>query len=137
MNAVKLRQSKLDNNEKRFEEYLHDFVPRKPRALPELIVHRKIWPRRLAAVAVIAISLGAAGWFVRRRSESKSGELVAPISTGTPEAKSPERPLRLLPLTQLALENPAQLDEQLTTASSSVLPDFRGTNSALRALAKE
>lgn len=53
------------------------------------------------------------------------------------EAKSPSRPLELLPLTQLALQNPEQLDAQLSTASPRVLPDFRGSDSTLRVLAKE
>jgi hypothetical protein len=53
------------------------------------------------------------------------------------EAKSPARPLELLPLTQLALQNPEQLDAQLSTASPRVLPDFRGSDSTLRVLAKE
>jgi hypothetical protein len=53
------------------------------------------------------------------------------------EAKSPASPVALLPLTQLALQDPEQLDAQLTAASLRVLPDFRNGNSTLRVLAKE
>jgi hypothetical protein len=127
----------MENNDKKFEEYLGEFEPRKPRALPELIVHRKVWPRRLAAAAAIAISLGASLSFVRRKNESKSGEIAARNSKSVLEAKSPARPLALLPLTQLALQDPEQLDAQLTAASLRVLPDFRGSDSTLRVLAKE
>lgn len=127
----------MENNDKKFEEYLAEFEPRKPRALPELVVHRGVWQRRLAAAAVIAISLGASLWFVRRKDESMGGEIVANNSTNIREAKSPARPLALLPLTQLALQDPEQLDAQLTAASPTVLPDFRGRNSTLRVLAKD
>ncbi|HEV1996388.1 MAG TPA: hypothetical protein VGR03_18785 [Candidatus Acidoferrum sp.] len=129
-------QSKMKNNDKKFEEYLGEFEPRKPRALPERTVHRQVWPRRLAAAA-IAISLGASLWFVRRKNELNSGDIVAKNSTSMLETKSPGRPLALLPLTQLALQDPEQLDVQLNAASLRVLPDFRGSNSTLRVLAKE
>jgi hypothetical protein len=127
----------MENNDKNFEEYLGEFQPRKPRALPELIGHRQVWPRRLAAAAAIAISLGASLWFVRRKNELNRAEIVAKNSTSILEATSPARPLAMLPLTQLALQDPDQLDAQLTAASLRVLPDFRGSNSALRVLAKE
>jgi hypothetical protein len=134
---MKMGQWEMENNDKKFEEYLGEFEPRKPRALPELIVHRQVWPRRLAATAAIAISLGASLWFVRRRNELNSGEIVAKNSTNMLEGKSPARPLTLLQLTQLALQDPEQFDAQLTAASLRVLPDFRGSDSTLRVLAKE
>jgi len=127
----------MENNDRKFEAYLGEFQPRKPRALPELIVHRQVWPRRLAAAAAIAISLGASLWFVRRKNELNNGEVVAKNSRSMLEAKSPASPLALLPLTQLALQDPEQLDAQLTAASLRVLPDFRSGNSTLRVLAKE
>jgi hypothetical protein len=43
----------------------------------------------------------------------------------------------LLPLTQLALQNPEKLEAELARASQRVLPDFRGSESTLRVLAKE
>jgi hypothetical protein len=127
----------MENNDTKFEEYLGEFQPRKPRALPELIVRRQVWPRRLAAAAAIAISLGVSLWFVRRKSELNNGEVVAKNARSMLEAKSPASPLALLPLTQLALQDPEQLDAQLTAASLRVLPDFRSGNSTLRVLAKE
>src|SRR5260370_37332959 len=80
MNGMKMEQWKMENNDRKFEEYLGEFRPRKPRALPELIVHRQVWPRRLAAAAAIAISLGASLWFVRRKNELNNGEVVARVS---------------------------------------------------------
>jgi hypothetical protein len=134
---MNIGQWKMENSERKFEEYLDEFQPRKPRALPELIVHRQVWPRRLAAAAAIAISLGASLWFVRRKNELNNGEVVVKNSTSMLEAKSPASPVALLPLTQLALQDPEQLDAQLTAASLRVLPDFRNGNSTLRVLAKE
>ena len=132
-----MEQWKLENNDRKFETYLGEFEPRKPRALPELIVHRQVWPRRLCAAAAVAISLGASLWFVRRKNELNNGEVVAENARSMLEAKSPASPLALLPLTQLALQDPEQLDAQLTAASPRVLPDFRSGNSTLRVLAKE
>jgi len=127
----------MENNDKKFEEYLGEFRPRKPRPLPEPIVHRQVWRQRLATSAAIAISLGASLWFILRKDKLSSGEIVAKNSTSVLEETSPACPLALLPLTQLALQDPDQLDAQLTAASLRVLPDFRGSNSTLRVLAKE
>src|SRR5258708_24933912 len=137
MNGMKMEQWKMENNDRKFEAYLGEFQPRKPRALPELIVHRQVWPRRFAAAAAIAISLGASLWFVRKENELNNGEVVLKNATAMLEAKSPASPLALLPLTQVALQDPKQLDAQLTAASLRVLPDFRGSTSTLRVLAKE
>jgi hypothetical protein len=127
----------MENDDRKFKEYLREFQPRKPRALPERSVQRRVWPWGLAAAATIAISLGASMWFVRGKHELNSGEVVARNSSSMAEAKSPVRALALVPLTQLALQDPEQLDAQLTAASPAVLPDFRGSHSTLRVLAKE
>ena len=76
-------------------------------------------------------------WFARKKHELNSGEVVARNLTSMAEAKSPARALALMPLTQLALQDPERLDEQLAAASPNVLPDFRGSNTTLRVLAKE
>jgi len=76
-------------------------------------------------------------WFARGKYEIKSGEVVARNSTSMPEVKSSAPSLALVPLTQLALRDPEQLDVQLTAVSPTVLPDFRGSNSTLCVLAKE
>jgi len=127
----------MENNDRKFEEYLGEFEPRKPRALPLDAGSKRVWLRRFAAAATIAIALGTSLWFARRKHELGSGEVAARNSTSMPEAKSQAPSLALVPLTQLALENPEQLDAQLTAASPTMLPDFRGNNSTLRVLAKE
>jgi hypothetical protein len=127
----------VKNLDERFEKYLGEFQPRRPRALPEPAIHWQVWPRRLAAAASIGIALGASLWFVRKKSEWNGGEVVAKDTALIPESKLVPQPLSLLPLTQLALENREKLEAELTKASQRVLPDFRGRESTLRVLAKE
>ena len=127
----------MENHDEQLEKYLSEFEPRRPRALPDPAVYRQVPLRRLAAAAAVAIALAASLWLVRKKSEPSGGEFAAHTTADTSEAKSAAQPLSLLPLTQLALESPEQLDAELTRASLSVLPDFRGSESTLRVLAKE
>ncbi|MGB2900058.1 MAG: hypothetical protein WBB89_12385 [Candidatus Acidiferrum sp.] len=127
----------MENLDERFEKYLGEFQPRRPRPLPEPAIHRQAWPRRLAAAAVAAIALGASLWFVGKKNKWSGGELGEKKTAAIQETKSAPQPLSLLPLTQLALENPEKLEAELTRASQRVLPDFRGSESTLRVLAKE
>jgi hypothetical protein len=127
----------VENLDERFEKYLGEFQPRRPRALPELAVHRQISLRRIAAGAVATIAVGASLWFVGRKNKWSGGELGEKKPAAVQETKSAPQPLPLLPLTQLALENPEKLEAELTRASQRMLPDFRGSESTLRVLAKE
>jgi hypothetical protein len=119
------------------EKYLSEFEPRRPRALPEPAANRQVWMRRLAAAATIAIGLASSLWLLAMKNEWGGKELVARNPAAIPETNSEPQPLSLLPLTQLAFENPAQLDVELARASRRELPDFRGSESTLRVLAKE
>ena len=124
----------MENLDDQFEKYLGEFQPRRPRALPAPAISRQVWLRRFAAAASIGIALGASLWFFGKRNEWSGGEL-GEKKAATQETKS--APLSLLPLTQLALEKPEKLEAELTRASQRVLPDFRGSESTLRVLAKE
>ncbi len=127
----------MENDDTRFEEYLGQFEPRKPRALPLDAVSKRVWLRRLAAAATIATALGTSLWYVRKKNALNRGEFAAKTAIVTPDTKSAPQPMSLLPLTKLALEKPEQLDAELARASQRVLPDFRGSASTLRVLAKE
>ena len=127
----------MKDHDEQFEEYLNEFQPRRPRALPEPAVDRRVWQRRFAAAAAVAIALGSSLWFVGKKREGSGNELVAKNPSAIPETKSEPQLLSLLPLTQLAFENPVQLDVELARASRKELPDFRGSESTLRVLAKE
>ncbi|SRR6266851_94886 len=126
----------MENSDRKFEEFLHEFQPRKPRALPLDAVSKQVWLRRFAAAATIAIALGTSLWHVRKKNALNKVEF-AKTATVAPDTKSAPQPLALLPLTRLALRDPEQFDAQLTVASLRVLPDFRGSSSTLRVLAKE
>lgn len=126
----------MEGHDKEFEKYLGEFRPVRPRALPGRAVVKTVWTRRLAAAAVLAVGLGAAFWPMWRRQASRN-ELVATMANVTPDMKPAPQPLSLLPLTQMALNDPEQLEAELVEASRRELPDFRGNNSALSVLAKE
>jgi hypothetical protein len=127
----------MKEHDEQFENYLREFQPRRPRALPAPLATKPIWPRRLAAAAVIAVSLGISLGSLWRKSPPHTDLTAARSTQVLPGAKSAPVSLSLLPLTQLALEDPARLDTVLTEASRHVLPSLRGSESTLRALAKE
>jgi len=127
----------MKEHDEQFEDFLREFQPRRPRALPAPLAAKPIWPQRLVAAAVIAVSLGVSLWSLWRKSPPRKDLAAAKTTQALPDAKSAPAPLSLLPLTQLALENPARLDAVLTEASRHVLPSLRGSESTLRALAKE
>jgi len=125
--------SAMELSDARFESRLREFQPRRPRALPDA---RQVGAarRRLAAAAVVALSLAASAWFA-----------VTPRPTPPPEATAKESAsaesvsvrLTSFSLTHLAITSPEKLDGALNDASRRVLPDFRARDSALRVLAKE
>jgi hypothetical protein len=78
--------------------------------------------------------IGASIWMVRRKSLSPGGGVNSAQSGAQGQAVSV---LPLMPLTQLALENPACLDAKLSEVSRSMLPNFQEAHSTLRVLAKE
>ena len=119
-----------------FESYLREFQPRQPRALPSQTESApELW-RRLAAAAVVTIAVGTSLWFAKRPSDRPKLEIVTK-SKLAPQANTAHVSLSLLPLTQLAVTDPALLDSRLAAASRRVLPDFRSEESTLRVLSKE
>ena len=124
----------MDEHDKAFESYLRQFEPRRPGALTPGQTAPFFRLRRLAAAAIVVMFIGASIWLVQQK----------PMPTGgggdTAQLNAPEPPvsvLPMMPLTQLALENPARLDATLSQASRSMLPDFQAAHSTLRVLAEE
>ncbi|MGC2505663.1 MAG: hypothetical protein WA369_03315, partial [Candidatus Acidiferrales bacterium] len=59
--------------DEQLENFLREFQPRRPRALPR---DRHVWPRRfVAAAAVIAIFLGGSLWLVLKKAARPRVEL--------------------------------------------------------------
>jgi|SRR5271163_1226008 len=122
----------MNENDRQFEDFLREFKPRRPRALPgdrSIELHS----RRLAAAAVLVVSLGSVVWFAfnnkRLATAQRSSDHLAQRQGDQPK-------LTLIQWTRLAEENPRAFDAQLSEASRKSLPGFNEANSSLRALAK-
>lgn len=116
----------------KFENFLREFKPRRPRALPSDSA-RELWTRRLAAAAVLAISLGGVTWFAFSNKRSAS---VSQLPAAPTQDQDEWRQLSLIQWTRLAEQDPGALEVKLNEASRKSLPAFSEANSSLRALAK-
>jgi hypothetical protein len=123
----------MNQSDHELENYLREFKPRQPRALPELPVNPWHW-RRLAAAAVLALACAASLWFATSRSAVETARLHTAQNL---EAYPAMRPLSAVYLERLALEDPSKFDAALTAASQDTLPSFTGPNSLLAVLAKD
>ncbi len=127
----------MKNLDEQFEEYLREFQPRRPRALPEPAIHRQVSLRRLAAAVMITIALSAGLWSVRQKPTGQEAGNVTNNRPVAPQKQTRQRALSIVALTRLALENPAGLDAAPEAAQEYRLPRFDRKDSALRILAKE
>jgi hypothetical protein len=127
----------MNEHDAQFENFLREFHPRQPRALPAASAAESICQRRLYAVAVMTVIIGFSLWFLPQGSPSHKDLTAAGNTQVLPDARPAPETLSIFPLTQLALEDPARLDSVLTEASRKVLPSFQGSESTLRVLAKE
>ncbi len=129
----------MEEHDQQFENFLREFKPRRPRALPETGIAAPGSWHRLAAAAALTIAIGGSVWLASRKATQSHLENLGSddpqIAQGN--ARGASQRLELFPLTRLALTNPERLDATLTEASRTVLPDLRGNNSTLRVLAKE
>jgi len=126
----------MQDQDSKFESYLREFTPHRPQPLEQAALAQRLWPRRLAAAAAMAIGLGTLLWSGRQNRDQN----VAQSFQGTrlePAGNASGSELLLLPMTRLALDDPQQLDAKLTKAARTILPNFRKSDSALRVLAKE
>jgi hypothetical protein len=134
---MKMGQERMENDLQKFEEYLSEFEPRRPRALPDRLVPQTMWLRRLGATAAVTIALGASLWIVRSKSGSGGGEIAAVKTIPVPDQRPMAEDLPVMALTQMALNDPHRLEAELAEASRKMLPDFRRSDSTLRVLAKQ
>jgi hypothetical protein len=129
-----MKEQKMDEYDDAFESYLRQFEPQRPGALTHGQTASFLRLRRLAAAVIVVMFIGASIWLVRQKPLPAGG------GVNTARFNAQEQPvsvLPMMPLTQLALENPARLDAKLSEASRSMLPDFQAAHSTLRVLAKE
>ena len=127
----------MKEHDEQFVNFLREFQPRRPSALPPAFAGKSIWQRRLYAAAIMMVTIGLSLWLLGQGSPSHKNLSASGNAQVLPDARPAPKTLSLLPLTQLALEDPARLDTVLTEASRKVLPSLRGSESTLRVLAKE
>jgi hypothetical protein len=120
-------------NDEKFENYLREFEPRKPRTLPMVAALPSPW-RRLAAAAVFAVACGGSLWIGLHEKQVGSDSRTA-IKQVPFETKSTWKVK--ITLTNRALENPASFEAALIEEASTRLPGLSGRESTLSVLAKE
>jgi len=119
-----------------FEEFLKEFAPRKPQALPLRVDESWLWSRRLAAVAILAVTVGGAVWFAAHSHRAlNNADWVIEQKETVP--KQVRRRISAVELTKLAIEDPGKLDAVLAEESRQRSAGLRGRESMLRVLKKE
>jgi hypothetical protein len=124
----------MNKSDRDFENFLRDFHPCQPRALPEFPAE-KLWQwRRLAAAAIIAITCGGAVRFSASRYKPSLTTATRQATSGPP----PTVPIfSRAELQRLALEDPAKFDAVLFAVAPNSLPRFTEPTSLLRTLAQD
>jgi len=126
-----------DEEQRKFEAFLCEFEPRRPRPLPVASDTRRSWPR-LAAAAALILALGAASlWIGMRHSRTRNNSRQPPTANIPGAAATPHPPLSTLELTRAALENDPEFEKEMDSRAQRDLPGFNRKESMLRVLAKE
>src|SRR5271166_5945252 len=112
----------LDDND--LEKYLREFQPLAVRPLESSRQTANPWRGRLAAAAVVLLSVSGGLWYARHKSDMRRAEVKLQSSGG--DAGVEERRGNAILLTKLALEDPKRFEEQIEDESQHVLPDFQG-----------
>ncbi len=123
-----------DDNE--VERYLNQFTPRAVRPLKTGQAARSVWVGRLAAAAMVLLSMAAGLWYfgspVKKIEPNEVNVIAPPVEAGARDGN-----LNTIVLTKLALEDPNRFEQQMDEASRRVLPDLRGQHSMLGVFAKQ
>lgn len=116
----------MTDNNTQFENYLREFAPRRPRALPLAQAARSHWFSRLAAAAILLIVFSLSLYLSIRQPSSPQNTAVA--------SQHPRPSFAVL--TRQAVENPESLDTLLDAFPENRLPSFDQENTVLHALAR-
>jgi hypothetical protein len=127
------------NDRTQFENYLREFEPRQPRALPSSARLASSNWRRLVATATVLVACSFGAWLARRARP------LAETSSNSSRAATGESVLKqfasngssLIILTRLATQEPLDFEAILNEQSRQVLIRFDQASGALRVLAKE
>ena len=125
----------MQDLDERMESYLKEFKVRGIRPLKQEPQPSSVWPRRLAAAAVIVLAGGLSLWFSRHQETTVPHRESATQSPQNSESRT--KTMNPFLLTKLATEDSKAFDAALTEASRRVLPNLRGPESTLWVLAAE
>jgi hypothetical protein len=124
----------MQEDNKELERYLNEFRPRAVRPLELRPVAHMVWPRRLAAAAVVLLAAGAWLWYAGRGTKLEQETTKITTQKGSPVV---DWKANTIVLTKMALEDPKRFEEQLDEESRRVLPDLRGQHSTLGVFAHD
>ncbi len=125
----------MQQHDEEIEQYLKEFTPRAICPLEDERRSHDLWPRRLAAAAVIVVAGGFSLWFTLR--EAKTVPLKPSVSELQQEIPDGSKRVSTFLLTKLALEDEKRFEAVLTDESRRVLPGMQGQESTLRIFAGE
>ncbi len=125
----------MPKDDHELEKYLGEFQPRAVRPLKTSRPTPMVWMGRMAAAALVLLSVGGGLWYAQHKRNTPRAEVKS--ATVGVEARVEERRINPILLAKLALEDPNRFEEQLEAESRLVLPDLQGQQSTLRVLAKE
>jgi len=127
----------MNDDDRKFEVFLREFEPRRPRPLPAAESAWRSWPR-LATAAALILALGAASlWIGIRHFDAKNKDRQRVTANIPGAAASQHPPMSTLALTRAALENSPEFDKEMDSRAQRDLPGFNRKESMLRVLAKE
>jgi hypothetical protein len=126
-----------DEEQRRFEAFLREFEPRRPRPLPADESAWRSWPR-LAAAAVLVLAIGAVSLWIGVRHFAVRNAGGQPATANMSSVSTNQRPpISTLALTRAALDGSPEFDKEMDSMARRDLPSFNRKESMLRVLAKE
>jgi hypothetical protein len=126
-----------DEEQRKFEAFLREFEPRRPRPLPANESAWRSWPR-LAAAAVLVLAIGAVSlWIGLRHFAARNGSNQPATANTSSISTNQHPPISTLALTRAALEGSPEFDNEMDSMARRDLPSFNRKESMLRVLARE
>ena len=127
----------MEERDKNIENFLREFMPKRPGVLREDVQSGATLQWRLLAAAGIAMVTGTAVWVASRKEAFPRPEIRAKEVKNEATFVELKRKDSILMLTKIALDEPQRLDAALTETARGTLPKLTGNDSTLRVLAKE
>ncbi|MGA8073324.1 MAG: hypothetical protein WB995_07580 [Candidatus Acidiferrales bacterium] len=127
----------MNDDDRKFEAFLSEFKPRRPRPLPQAESTSHSWPRLAAAAALILAVGGVSLWIGRPRIQKMHNDGQPAGLSVIGAAANHHQPISTISLTRAALEGSPDFDREMNDMAQRSLPRFDRKDSMLRVLAKE